>query len=89
MESNTGLSTLFCGVKDPTARQNSSGLMSTAVCMRSMKYPHYCRYDNTEILLHPKAPARRKASRVGRVNPCAPQTQIRSPIGAHGLTRPT
>src|SRR5437016_13824420 len=26
---------------------------------------------------------------VGRVTPCAPQTRIRSPIGAHGVTRPT
>src|SRR6266480_5764377 len=42
-----------------------------------------------EISLHPKAAACRKASRLGRVTPCAPQTRIRSPSGAHGVTRPS
>src|SRR5437879_3338726 len=29
------------------------------------------------------------SGRVGRVTPCAPQTRICSPSGAHGVTRPT
>src|SRR5205823_14175856 len=32
---------------------------------------------------------KQSASRVGRVTPCAPQTRICSPNGAHGVTRPT
>src|SRR6266513_1349725 len=47
------------------------------------------RYDNTEISLHPKAPTRSQGQQVGRVTPCAPQTRIRSPSGAHGVTRTT
>src|SRR2546429_6212117 len=46
-------------------------------------------YDNTEISLHPMAPARSQGQQVGRVTPGAPQTRIRLPSGAPGVTRPT